>query len=131
VNYKIPSHLSNLPLYKKAVEIFILSRSISTYLNQDLCGLNADGFEDHNIYFTGDIIQQSSNLAPEIINAERERFSDNRYKHIERLNRLTYRLYKNCRRLESVKSNGKDYLPLLRNELKKFRQLQHNWMLTL
>ncbi|WP_299114988.1 hypothetical protein [uncultured Winogradskyella sp.] len=131
MNYSIPSHLSNIPLYQKAMDIFILSRSISTYLNDDLCLLDVDGKENNDIYFTGDIIQQSSNLAPEIINAERERFSDKKHKHIESLDRLTYRLYKNCKRLENTKSNGRDYLPILRSELKKFRKLKHNWMLTL
>ncbi len=131
LNYSIPSHLSNIPLYKKAMDIFILSRSISTYLNDDMCLINPDGTEDSNIYFTGDIVQQSSNLAPEIINAERERFSDKKHKHIESIERLTYHLDKNCKRLENTKSNGKDYLPILRNELKKFRKLKHNWMLTL
>lgn len=113
------------------MDIFMLSRSISTYLNDDLCVLNLDGTEDSNIYFTGDIVQQSSHLAPEIINAERERYSDKKYKHIESLNHLIYRLYKNCKRLENTQSNGKDYLPILKNELKKFRALQRHWMLTL
>lgn len=131
MNYSVPSHLSNIPLYRKAMDIFILSRSISTYLNDDLCVLDLDGTENNEIYFSGDIVQQSYNLAPEIINAERERFSEKKHKHIESLDRLTYRLYKNCKRLENTKSNGKDYLPILRNELKKFRKLQRNWMLTL
>lgn len=131
MNYNLPTHLVEMPLYQKAMDIFILSRSISTYLNQDLCGLNQDGIEDNTIYFTGDIIQQSYHLAPEIINAERERFSDKKYKHIEILERLTYKLDKNCRRLEQSKSNGKDFLPLLRSELKKFRKLQRHWMMTL
>ena len=113
------------------MDIFILSRSISTYLNDDLCVLNLDGTENNEIYFSGDIVQQSSSLAPEIINAERERFSDKKNKHIESLDRLTQRLYNNCKRLESSKSNGKDYLPILRNELKKFKKLQRTWMLTL
>lgn len=120
-----------MPLYQKAMDIIILSRSISTYLNQDLCDLNEDGTEDKDIYFTGDIIQQSYSLAPEILNAERERYSDKKHKHLESLDRLTYRLYRNCKRLEKSKSNGKDYLPILRNELKKFKKLQRNWMLTL
>lgn len=127
----MPSNFSGQTLYQKALDIFALSRSISTYLNQDLCGLTFDGSEDNDIYFTGDIIQQSSNLAPEIINAERERFSDKRHKHIESLDQLTYRLYKNCKRLENTKSDGRDYLPILRKELKKFRKLQRHWMLTL
>ncbi len=131
MNYNLPSHLSELPIYKKAMDIIMLSRSISTYINHDLSYLNDDGSEDSNIYFTGDIIQQSSNLAPEIINAERERFSDKKHKHIASLDRLTSQLYSNCKRLERSKSNGRDYLPILRGELKKFRKLQRSWMMTL
>lgn len=129
--YVTPSHLSDLPIYKKALDIIVLSRSISTYIHQDLCYLQTDGSEDANIYFTGDIIQQSSSLAPEIVNAELQRFSDKKHKHIASLERLTNLLYNNCKRLERCNSNGKDYLPMLRHELRKFKRLQHHWMLTL
>jgi hypothetical protein len=126
----IPSHLSELPIYKQAMHIFILSRSISVYLNQDLAFLNEDGTEDANIYFSGDIVQQSVSLAPEIINAELERASDKKRKHMASVRQLTNRLYKNCKRLETSNSNGKDYIPILRKELKTFRKLQNSWMLT-
>lgn len=131
MNYNLPPHLSDLPVYKKAIEIIMLSRSISTYLNHDLAYLQEDGTEDNNIYFSGDIVQQSTSLAPEIINAERERYSENIHKHLESLDRLTFSLYNNCKRLEHSNSNGKDYLPMLRYELRKFRKLQRSWMLTL
>ena len=131
MTYNIPSYFSELPIYKKAMDIIILSRSISTYLNQDLNYLKEDGKEDGDIYFTGDIVQQSSSLAPEIINAERERYSEKKYKHIESLDKLTQRLYSNCKRLEKANSNGKDYIPILRSELLKFRRLQRSWMMTL
>lgn len=124
------SHLPSLPVYKKAIEIFSLSRKISSYLNYDLSPLLQDGSEDKNIYFSGDIVQQSESLIPEIIKAETE-VSDKRYKHALTVKRLTNLLYKNCKRLEHCNSNGKDFLPILRKELKKFRQLQRNWMLTL
>lgn len=131
MNYNLPSHLSDLPIYRKAIDILILSRSISTYINQDLSYLNADGSENNDIYFSGDIVQQSTHLAPEIINAERARYSEKKHKHIESLERLTNKLYRNCRRLERSKSNGKDFLPILKGELKTFRKLQHRWMMTL
>jgi hypothetical protein len=129
--YNIPSHLSDLPIYKKALEIIVLSSSISTYLNQDLSNLTSDGKEDPHIYFSGDIIQQSVSLAPEIVNAELERDSDKKHKHIATVERLTNLLYFNCKRLMHCNSDGKDYLPILRKELKKFRQLQKTWILTL
>lgn len=126
-----PSNLSDLPVYKKALEIFSLSQSISTYLNYNLSSLKSDGSEDINIYFTGDIIQQSVALVPEIMNAELERASDKKYKHVASLKRITNKLYKNASRLERANSNGKDFLPILRSELKKFKKLQKSWLLTL
>ncbi len=126
----IPSNLSELPIYKKAIEIFALSQNISMYLRHDLSALKSDGTEDANIYFSGDIVQQSVSLAPEIVKAELERFSDKKHKHIASLKRLTNKLYKNSYRLERSNSNGKDFLPILRSELKKFKKMQHHWMLT-
>ena len=126
-----PSNLSELPVYKKAIEILSLSQRISMYLNHDLSGLKADGTEDANIYFSGDIIQQSVSLVPEIVNAELERYSERKHKHIASLRRLTNMLYTNSYRLEKSDSNGKDFLPILRSELKKFKKLQRSWLLTL
>ncbi|NRB82351.1 MAG: hypothetical protein HRU49_01020 [Winogradskyella sp.] len=131
MNYNLPSHLSELPIYRKAMDILMISRCISTHISQDLSYLNEDGSEDNNIYFTGDIVQQSTHLAPEIINAERARFSEKKHQHLESLERLTNKLYRSCKRLERSKSNGRDYLPILRGELKTFKKLQRNWMLTL
>jgi len=129
--YTTSSYLQDLPIYRKAQEIFSLSRKISSYLNYDLASLKTDGTEDKHIYFSGDIIQQSESLAPEIIKAESEAFPNKKQKHILTIKRLTNLLYKNCNRLERCNSNGKDYLPILRKELKIFRQLQQQWILTL
>jgi len=127
----IPSHLSESPIYKKAIDIFRLSQNLSQYFREDLSGLKRDGTEDINIYFSGDIVQQSVSLAPEIIKAELEHFSENKYKHVMYLSRLTNLLYKGCSRLECTKGNGKDYIPLLKRELNTFKKLQKNWLLTL
>lgn len=127
----IPSNPYFLPFYEKAVEIMTLSHRISNYLNQDLSALLQDGAEDNYIYFSGDIVQQSVSLAPEIVKAEQERHSDKKHKHIASLQRLTNLLNKNIKRLENCNSNGKDYLPLLNSELKKFKKLQRTWLLTL
>lgn len=131
MNYNIPSHLLELPIYQKAMDILVISRNISTYINQDLSYLRQDGSEDADIYVSGDIIQQSESLAPEIEKAQAERFSERKHKHLASLERLTNRLHLNCTRLQHCNSNGKDYLPLLQNEIKKFKRLQRSWMLTL
>ncbi len=126
-----PVNLSELPIYKKAVEIFNISQNISSYLNADLAPLKEDGTEDGHIYFTGDIVQQSISLVPEIEKAQRERFSDRKHRHLASLKQLTNLLYKNSYRLEKSSSNGKEFLPILRREIRKFKKLQSSWMLTL
>lgn len=127
----IPSHLHELPIYRKAIEIFSLARKISTYIIYDLSALKPDGKENESIYFTGDIVQQSESLVPEIIKAEIELFKENKYKHVDTLKHLTKLLHKNCSRLEQSSSNGKDFIPMLRKELKMFQKMQRKWILTL
>ena len=56
---------------------------------------------------------------------------EERQEHLLSISRLTSVIDKNWERLESINSNGKDFLPILRDEIKKFRKLQHVWMLTL
>ncbi len=118
-------------IYNKALEIFTLSRHISFYLSHDLAYLQRNGKENKYIYFTGDIIQQSVSLARQILKAESQFFSEEKHKYAASVMRLSNLLYKNCERLEKVNSNGKDFLPLLRKEIKKFRKLQYTWRLTL
>lgn len=125
------SKKSQSAIYQKALEIFSLARHISTYLSQDLTSLHRNGREDSHIYFIGDIVQQSVSLGPQILKAESEVFSEEKHKYAASVMRLSSLLYKNCLRLEHTNSNGKDFLPLLRKELKKFRKLQHTWRLTL
>lgn len=127
----IPNNLHYSPLYQKALEIFRLSRSIAHCFIDDLAYLQKNGKEDPTIYFTGDIIQQSNSLAPEILKAERQTYSEDKHRYAASVNRLTNRLYRNCERLEKSTSSGKDFLPILRRELKLFRKLQRTWMLTL
>lgn len=126
----LPSHMPQSPIYKKAVDIFMLSRSIADYLSDDLAVLKTDGSEDPNIYFSGDIVQQSVSLAPEILKAEQHQIKEDKHKHAASVSRLAAMLYKNCERLERANSNGTDFLPLLRKEITKFRKLQRSWMLT-
>lgn len=119
------------PVYRKAIDILHISRHISHYLSQDLAVLKHDGIEDQNIYFSGDIIQQSTSLMPHILRAESEPFSEEKQKYAAAVTRLANLLHKNCDRLELSNSNGREFLKILRFELKKFKKLQRIWKLTL
>ena len=125
------STVPSSPIYQKALEIFSLSRRISDYLVDDLAELSPSGNENPHIYFTGDIVQQSVCLAPEILKAEQQLERDKKHQHADSLNRLTNKLYTNFQRLERSSSNGAEFVSILRKELRKFKKLQRNWMLTL
>ncbi|WP_300436978.1 hypothetical protein [Christiangramia sp.] len=120
-----------LALYFKAREIMFLSRHVSDYLVPDLAGLNESGKEDKYVYFTGDIIRHSNSLIPNIIKAENEFFQEARSQYVSAVGHLTDRLSKNCEKLESANSNGREFVCLLRKELQKFKKLQRVWRLTL
>ncbi|MDC7995788.1 hypothetical protein [Altibacter sp. HG106] len=122
---------SHSPLYEKAMEIFALSKNISNYLMEDISLLEKDGKEHAYVYVAGDIVQQSVSLVPEIMKAEQWRHSDKKHKYAASVTRLANRLYRNCERLELINNNGRDFIPILQKELKKFRKLQRHWMLTL
>ncbi|TVZ25648.1 hypothetical protein JM83_0574 [Gillisia sp. Hel_I_86] len=119
------------PVYRQAIEILNISRHISNYVVQDLAILKQNGKEDQDIYFSGDIIQQSTSLMPHILRAESEPFAEEKHKYAASVTRLTNLLYKNCERLELSNSNGREFIRILRFELKKFRKLQRIWKLTL
>ena len=121
----------NTAFYKKAVEIGSLSKMISDYLKADLAILKSNGNEDTNIYFSGDIRRQSDSLAPEIMKASQEPFSEQKQKHAETLKWLTKGLFISCRRLEKCNSDGREFMSILNRELQKFKKLQKTWMLTI
>ncbi|GGD91783.1 hypothetical protein [Planktosalinus lacus] len=131
MNYNIHLKLPNSPLYKKALEIFTLSKSLSQFLVHDMAVLNEKGEEHPEIYYTGDIVQKSSSIIPEIINAEQKKYTEERHKHAASVARLSKLLYKNCERLEHSVPNGKEFIALLRKELKGFRKMQRQWHLSL
>ncbi|CAL65468.1 hypothetical protein [Christiangramia forsetii] len=118
-------------LYTKAREIMQISKHISDYLVPDLAVLNENGNEDKSVYFTGDIIRYSNSLIPNITKAENEFFQEARTQYIIAVGRLTDRLSMNCEKLEFTNSNGREFVGLLRREIKKFRKLQQVWRLTL
>ena len=117
--------------YNKAVEIGSLSKMISDYLNTDISALKLDGREAINIYFSGDIIRQSSFLAPYINKINQEVFSEQRHHYANNIKWLTRKLLKNCKRLENCNSNGSEFLSILRKEIRRFKRIQKKWLLTI
>jgi len=119
------------PLYDKALDILTLSRHMSYLYTEDLIGTEHHGPEDKEIYFTGDIIQQSYSLVPEILRAENQPYAEDKRRYAKRVKLLTKKLFYTCDRLENSPVQSKEFLPLFRKELRQFRKLQRTWALML
>lgn len=115
-------------VYKKAQEIEYLSDSISRSFLFEYEHLDEDGKEHPDVYFLGDLIRDSIFLSSEILLTENQPLRDQRIRYALKTRLRSSRLYNRCKRLEKRCSSGRDYILLLKKELKKFHKLQENWM---
>ena len=77
-------------------------------------------------------MQSLFSLGPEIFKAEGQAFSEGqRHYYAHRVRRLTKLLVATCERIEHSPVQSKDFLQLLKKELKFFKKLQGPWLLTL
>ncbi|MFD0861457.1 hypothetical protein ACFQ1M_04510 [Sungkyunkwania multivorans] len=123
--------LNQLPVYKKAIEIFSLSRRIASYLTYDKDLLQMEFSKERVDHEAGDLVMQSLGLAPSIAAVQTQQSYLLKMQHAQSLRKLTIGIGKLCERLEASSAEGKEFLQLLRKELKKFRKLQRDWMATL
>jgi len=119
------------PIYRKAIEIFTLTKSVSKYMVYDMSGLKKNGNEHPDIYLTGDIIQKSASLFPTIVQAETKKLPEEKHYHAKTLENLTVSLYKTCSKLEKSVATNKDFIKLLQSELSRFKKMQKAWSLSL
>lgn len=113
---------------KKSIEIAKISKHISDYLIYDLNTFQ-NGISEHpTIYFTGDLVRQSRFLATRIAKFGATKAPQEHKNITDSLTSLTRRLHRYCDQLEKVKSNGKDFVPLLRKELRKLKHIHHRWI---
>jgi len=124
-------HVKYPPLYQKALELLSMSRSMSYVFGQDLINAAEHNLEHEKIYFTGDIIQQSYSLAPEILRAENQPYAEDKKRYAQQLKLLTKKLFLTCDQLENSPIKSKDFLSLFRKELRQFLKLQRTWTLML
>ncbi|MCX2678460.1 hypothetical protein OOZ15_00765 [Galbibacter sp. EGI 63066] len=134
-NYQSYRHkkrnVSKSPIYRKAIHIFKLSRQISNYLRGDksILELNRSSFVADQ--FSDKLIMASLGLAPKIAIAESTADPAVKMQSVSSLEKTTAALLHYCEKLELNHEHGKEFLELLRKEVKKFGQLQSRWAIHL
>ena len=122
-----PKYLKSLPVYNKALEIRLMSREIVTYIscNKDLLSLYKSKSLRDNI---ADSLLTDAILIPEkIALAEASNSYAVRMKNARFINVMTRNILSYCNGLEKDGVKEKEYLNLLRGEIKKFRASFKEW----
>ncbi|WP_047420094.1 hypothetical protein [Cellulophaga sp. Hel_I_12] len=120
-------NLTTLPVYRKAMDLCFISREIVSYVtnNKDLLYLyKSNSFRDS----IADAILTDAILIPQkIALAERSSCDAIRNTTLLHINIMTKNILSYCRGLEKDGVKEREYISLLRDELKKFRKSYNIW----
>lgn len=119
--------IKDLPVYRKAVSLRTMSREIASYVtyNKDLLTLcHSSSLRDH---IADSLLTDAILIPQQIAKAENSTSEVIRQRCIQFINVMTQNLNAYCRGLEKDGVREREYLDLLRGELKGFRQAFKAW----
>ncbi|MBL4938987.1 MAG: hypothetical protein JKY16_01640 [Lutibacter sp.] len=121
-------NINQLVIYKKSLDIFKLSRRVAAYItdDKDLISMYKSGSLSDN--YADNLVMNAYRLVPKIVETETQNTMSLKLKYAKSLQYFIERIYQDCLKLESIKIQGKDYVQLLRKELKKLRKIHVNYV---
>ena len=122
------NNLNQLVIYQKSIDIFKLSRHIASYISYDKDILTMHKSLKKSDHYASNLVMDALGLVPKIVETENQKNPKLKLKYAKSLHLLIDRLNKNCSRLEHTKTNGIDFLKLLRKELKKLQYIHKNYV---
>lgn len=124
-------NLNQLVIYQKSLYIFKLARRITSYITNDKDVLSMYLSDKRSYRYADNLLMNALGLVPKIVETECEENPGLKLKYAVSLRYFIDRLYQNCLQLESTKIQGKDFVKLLRKELKNLRQIHKNYVKSL
>ena len=120
--------LNNSLMYQKSLDIFKLSRSVAAYItdDKDLISMYRSGTRTDN--YADNLVLNAFRLVPKIAETESQKNRSVKLIYARSLRYYIDVIYKNCIQLENTKVQGKDFVKLLRKELKKFQKLHKSYV---
>lgn len=122
------SHLNQLVIYQKSLDVFKLSRRLAAYITYDKNILDMQRSEKNEYRYASHIVLDALGLAPKIAEAEMEKNPSIKLKYAKSLSKFIDRIYSNSLKLEKTKAQGKDFVKLLRKELIQLRELHMHYV---
>lgn len=117
----------SLPVYKKSLALYDLSKALASYFsyNKDLLSLkNSNSFRDS---ISDSLLTDAGMITKEIETAALSSSYSVRMKSLTFINIMTRNILAYCNGLERDGIKEKEYLNLLRKEIKTFRKSFKNW----
>ena len=122
------SHLNQLVIYQKSLDIFKLSRRIASYITYDKDVIDMHRSRKKADRYASHIVMDALGLAPKIAKTELEKNPKIKLKYAKSLSKFIDRIYSNSLKLEKTKTQGKDFVKLLRKELIQLRELHMHYV---
>ncbi len=120
-------NLSAVPVYRKSLDLCKLSREIAAYVtyNKDLLRLYQS--DSHRDIIADSLLTDAILIRQKIAQAEYSKSHKARMKSVMFINIMTRNILSYCNGLERDGVKEKEYLNLLRKELKSFRRSFKKW----
>ncbi len=121
-------NLNQSIIYKKSLDIFKLSRRIASYItdDKDMISMYRSGCRSDN--YADNLVMNAFRLVPKIVEAENQEDYSLKIKYVKSLRYYIDLVYKNCLQLENTRIQGKDFVRMLRNELKILRNIHTKYL---
>ncbi len=120
--------VQDLPVYKKAIEIFTISRELVRLVSGDKNILDLNSSRERSDRISSSMLAASLGLAPRIAMVESSIDPSVRLSSLKYLQQETGMLLKYCEQMEQRNKNSRAFILRLKQELKQFSTLQGKWV---
>lgn len=124
-------NFNQLPVYKKALDIFQVSRGIALSLSEKRHVLEMGYSAAKNDQVAGALVSTSLKLFPELAAIQNATTRENILKRARRIRKSARQLLAKCKLIEKQGLKEKEYLRLLIIEINNFDRLFGDWLNTL
>lgn len=122
-----PDKVYYLPVYRKALEIFKISRAMAAYFSEEKNVMEMDLSANPSHQFAGSLVTESLQLAPGIASVATATSKASRLRRIKRIRNAAKNLRNYCKKLEFSGVKELEFLAMLRREIQQFDQMVNDW----
>ncbi|MGY5849826.1 hypothetical protein [Salegentibacter sp. F14] len=122
-----PNNSYHLPVYRKALEIFKISRAIASYFSDDKHVIEMNLSTNPQHFQAGSLVTESLQLAPGIASVACAPNSESKLQRLKNIKAVARNLKHLCKKLEGCGVKEVEFLTLLRKEILLFDKMVSDW----